>query len=336
MPSKPNGPSPSGSDRQGPSDIDIRQQLEKILASSEFQNSPMLRDFLRFVVEKTLSGRAQEIKGYTVATEVLGRKADFDAGKDTIVRIQGGRLRRALELYYLTAGRQDPIRIDIPKGTYVPVFHLTAGKESGTEVSTAALDEAVLTQPPGPSVAVLPLINLTGDRRQEFFADGLAEEITNELARYQDLRVIAFQSTLRWKGAKPDAREVGRDLNIRFLLEGSIRKEARLIKIMVRLVDTLNGLQVWGEQYQRQLRPDKLIALQEEIAQIVAAKIGSEYGIIPRNLSKESRKKPPISLSTYEAFLCFYHHDFAEGFPTSSSSGGFDQTFQNLNATLQK
>lgn len=77
---------------------------------------------------------------------------------------------------------------------------------------------------------------------------------------------------------------------------------------MVRLVDTLNGLQVWGDHYQRQLSPDKLIALQEEIAQKVAAKIGSEYGIIPRNLSKESRKKPPESLDTYEAFLRFYHH----------------------------
>jgi adenylate cyclase len=81
-----------------------------------------------------------------------------------------------------------------------------------------------------------------------------------------------------------------------------------MIKITVRLVDTVNGLQVWGEQYQRQLRPDKLIALQEEIAQKVAAKIGSDYGIIPRNLSQESRKKPPESLDTYEASLRFYHY----------------------------
>ena len=268
----------------------------------------MLCDFLRFVVEKTLSGCAQEIKGYTVATEVFGRKADFDAGKDTIVRIQGGRLRRALERYYLTIGGQDPIRIDIPKGAYVPTFHLVARAETGVDASTVAQDEAVLSPPPGPSVAVLPLLNLTGGRKQEFFADGLAEEITNELARYQDLRVIAFQSTLRWRGAKFDAREVGRDLHIRFFLEGSIRKEATLIKITVRLVDTVNGMQVWGDQYQRQLKPDKLIALQEEIAQNVAGKIGSEYGIIPRNLSKESRKKPPESLDTYEAFLRFYHH----------------------------
>ena len=147
----------------------------------------MLHDFLRFVVEKTLSGGAQEIKGYTVATEVMGRKADFDAAKDTIVRIQGGRLRRALDRYYLTTGGQDPIRIDIPKGAYVPVFHLVAKAETGVDASTVAQDEAVLSPPPGPSVAVLPLLNLTGDRKQEYFTEGLAEELTNELARYQEL-----------------------------------------------------------------------------------------------------------------------------------------------------
>ena len=109
------------------SEAAVRQQLEKILASPEFQGSPMLRDFLAFIVEKTLAGQAQEIKGYTVATQVLGRKADFDAGKDPIVRILAGRLRRALERYYATQGRQDPMRIDIPKGAYVPMFQEVLG-----------------------------------------------------------------------------------------------------------------------------------------------------------------------------------------------------------------
>ena len=133
MPSKPISPSRSGPDCHSIPDDDIRQQLEKILASPEFQSSPRLRDFLRFVVEKTLSGLAQEIKGYTVATEVFGRNADFDAAKDTIVRIQAGRLRRALERYYLTIGRQDLVRIDIPKGSYVPTFHPAAREEAGVE-----------------------------------------------------------------------------------------------------------------------------------------------------------------------------------------------------------
>jgi adenylate cyclase len=326
MPAKPSGPSQPGSSGHSPPDDEIRQQLEKILASPEFQKSPMLRDFLRFVVEKTLSGCAQEIKGYTIATEVMGRKADFDAVKDTIVRIQAGRLRRALERYYQTQGKSDPVRIDVPRGAYVPVF-CSVSQEGGRGVVIPGVNQQpILTIPSGPSVAVMPLTNLTSDRKQEFFADGLAEEITNELARYQDLRVTAFQSTLHYKNKKHDTREMGRDLNIRFFLEGSIRKEARLVKITVRLVDTLNGLQVWGDQYQRQLKPDKLIALQEEIAQKVAGRIGSEYGIIPQNLSKESRKKPPGSLDTYEAILRCYHH-FADLTP---------QTFEEALRALEQ
>jgi hypothetical protein len=98
-------------------------------------------------------------------------------------------------------------------------------------------------------------------------------------------------------------------LRVRFLVQGSVRKEAGSIKIALSLTDALSGRQIWGEQFRRELKADTLIALQEEIAQRVAAKVGSEYGIIPRTLSKESRKKPPESLETYEAFLRFYHHN---------------------------
>ncbi len=280
----------------------VRAQLQRILESPEFQRSPLLRDFLQFIVEKTLAGQTHEIKGYTVATQVLGRKADFDAGKDPIVRILAGRLRRALERYYATRGRPDPVWIDIPKGAYVPVF------QEGLGDGFPGPADPVLALPAGPAVAVMPLLNLTGDREQEYFADGLAEELTSELARYQDLRVIAYQSTLRWKGREHDVREVGQDLKVRFLVEGSVRKAARTVKIAINVIDALNGLQIWGEQYCRELKADSLIALQEEIARQVVARIGSQYGIIPRTLSRESRKKPPESLETYEAILRFYHH----------------------------
>jgi adenylate cyclase len=284
----------------------VRQQLGTILASPEFQGLATLANFLRFVVEKTLVGCAHEIKGYTVATQVLGRKEDFDGDKDPIVRIMAGRLRRALERYYLIQGQEDQIRIDIPKGSYVPRFR--EASRNGPQAAPAVPAGPAPARPPGPYVAVMPLLNLTGDGEQEYFTDGLAEELTSELARFQDLRVIAFQSSLRWKGKQIDAREVGRGLGVRFLVEGSVRKEAGSIKISVRLIDTLNGVQIWGDQYRRELKADTLIALQEEIARRVAAKIGSEYGIIPLTLSRESRKKPPESLETYEAFLRFYHH----------------------------
>jgi len=286
----------------------IRQQLDKILISSQLVNSPNLRNFLRFIVEKTLAGEAADIKGYNVATQVLGRKADFDPNLDPIVRIQAGRLRRALELYYGVQGKSDAVVIDVPKGSYVPVFRAVSRQEGAGFVIPGVRQEPILAPPSGPSVAVMPLLNLTGDRKQEYFTEGLAEELTSELARYQELRVIAYQSTRHWQGKKIDSRAAGQDLGVRFLVGGSIRKDAKTVKIDLHLVDTQNGQRVWGEQYCRELKADSLIALQEEIARQVVARLGSLYGIILQTLSRESRRKPPESLETYEAFLRFYHH----------------------------
>ena len=286
----------------------IRQQLDKILISSQLVNSPNLRNFLRFIVEKTLAGEAADIKGYNVATQVLGRKADFDPNLDPIVRIQAGRLRRALELYYGVQGKSDAVVIDVPKGSYVPVFRAVSRQEGAGFVIPGVRQEPILAPPSGPSVAVMPLLNLTDDRKQEYFIEGLAEELTSELARYQELRVIAYQSTRHWQGKKIDSRAAGQDLGVRFLVGGSIRKDAKTVKIDLHLVDTQNGQRVWGEQYCRELKADSLIALQEEIARQVVARLGSLYGIILQTLSRESRRKPPESLETYEAFLRFYHH----------------------------
>ena len=291
-----------------PTEEAIRQQLAKILTSPQFVNSPNLRNFLSFIVEETLAGEAAGIKGYTVATQVLGRKADFDPNLDPIVRIQAGRLRRALEQYYGAQGKNEAVVIDVPKGSYVPVFRWVSRQKSAGVVIPKALKDPILMLPTGPSVAVMPLLNLTGDRKQEYFTEGLAEELTSELARYQELRVIAYQSTRRWTGKKIDARAAGQDLGVRFLVEGSIRKDAKTVKINLHVVDTLNGRRVWGEQYCRELKADNLIALQEEIAQQVAGRIGSLYGVILQTLSRESRRKPPETLETYEAFLRFYHH----------------------------
>ena len=100
----------------------IRAALERVLASADFDASERNRSFLRHVVEETLAGRAERIKAYNIATTVFGRDDRFDPQLDSIVRIEAGRLRRSLERYYLTSGRDDPVRIGIPKGSYVPTF----------------------------------------------------------------------------------------------------------------------------------------------------------------------------------------------------------------------
>ncbi|MBB3146672.1 TolB-like protein [Phyllobacterium trifolii] len=107
--------------RSPPTSEDIRAQLERIVASPEFPNSGHGHAFLRYVVEETLSGRAGRIKGYSIAIEVFNREEGFSQD-DPVVRIEAGRLRRTLERYYLVAGQNDPVVIDIPKGKYVPFF----------------------------------------------------------------------------------------------------------------------------------------------------------------------------------------------------------------------
>lgn len=105
-----------------PGEADIRAQLDRILGSPEFNVPTRVRQFLSYVVEQTLAGHADRIKAYSVAVEVFGRDANFDIQNDPVVRIEAGRLRRALERYYLLAGSPDEVLIEIPKGGYVPHF----------------------------------------------------------------------------------------------------------------------------------------------------------------------------------------------------------------------
>jgi len=285
----------------------IRDQLERILASDEFRASDKQRAFLSFVVDETLADRSSQLKGYTIAVSVYGRPEGFDPQVDPIVRVEAGRLRRALDHYYLTAGKNDPVGIKIPKGRYVPTFHTARIQPSGTKTHPPQRDAGALTT--GPSLAVMPLINLTGSKKQEYFTDGLTEELTAEIARYQDFQVIASQSTMRFKGRKIDPREVGRDLGVRFLLTGSVRKDSKTVKVSIRLVDTSTAERIWGESYKRDQTAADLIAVQEEIANRVIGAIADQFGLIQRRLSRESRKKAPADLKAYDAILRFYHYE---------------------------
>lgn len=112
------------------------EQLEKVLHSRTLQNSENLKAFLRFVVEKTLADEDVQLKEYTIATEVFGRKSDYDPRIDSVVRVQAGRLRTKLQEYYTAEGKNDQIVIDLPKGHYHPVFNCPHA-ESGQDISSA-------------------------------------------------------------------------------------------------------------------------------------------------------------------------------------------------------
>src|ERR1043165_3396767 len=119
-------PSMSG----GISEERVREELERILASHEFRSSKRSQDFLRYVVENTLRGHADMLKERTIGIEVFGRPTSYDPSDDATVRVKAGEVRKRLGLYYSTEGAQDPVRIELPSGTYVPEFRVAEVKAS--------------------------------------------------------------------------------------------------------------------------------------------------------------------------------------------------------------
>jgi adenylate cyclase len=278
----------------------IRAELDRILESPDFESSQRSRDILKFVVEETLAGNSHTLKGYTIATRVFGRAEDFDPILDPIVRIEVGKLRRALERYYFMTGRENPIRIEIPKGTNVPDFYEQSGMEPA---QTSGHEEAkeVGFEGSWPSVLVRPFQNLTGDPNKDNLGVGLAAELAVEISRFQEIDVFLY--------GHEGHVERAFDLGVRFSFEGNIREDPTGIKLNANLIDTSINRQIWSYNHRADLESSLLITFQEKTAQEIAARTVGEHGIIVRTLSQEAKHKPPDQLKTYEAILRYYEYD---------------------------
>jgi adenylate cyclase len=149
-----------------------------------------------------------------------------------------------------------------------------------------------------PSIAVLPFINMSGDPAQEYFSDGITEDIVTELSRFSELRVIARNSSFQYKGRAIDIRQVGRELGVDYVLEGSIRRVMGRVRINAQLLDALTGTHRWAERYDREL--DDVFAVQDEVArQIVAVLAAHVY----KAETERSLNKPPASWAAYDYYM---------------------------------
>ena len=149
-----------------------------------------------------------------------------------------------------------------------------------------------------PSITVLPFENMSGDPEQEFFADGMAEDIITGLSRYRSLFVIARNSTFAYKGQSPDLRNVSRDLGVKYVLEGSMRKAGSRIRVTAQLIDGTTGSHIWAERYDRELHD--IFALQDEITETIVAAIGPEIDQVER---ERAQRLAPDSLDAWESYL---------------------------------
>jgi adenylate cyclase len=148
-----------------------------------------------------------------------------------------------------------------------------------------------------PSIAVLPFASMSGEPEQEFFADGIAEDIITALSRYSSLFVIARNSCFTYKGRAVDVKQVGRELGVRYVLEGSLRKAGNRIRVTAQLVDAETGKHVWAERYDRDLAD--IFAVQDEITDAVTTAIAPAVADAERH---RAARKPPVSLDAWAAY----------------------------------
>ncbi|MBU8933337.1 MAG: protein kinase [candidate division Zixibacteria bacterium] len=173
----------------------------------------------------------------------------------------------------------------------------------------------VVATAPKPSIAVLPFVNLSADPEQEYFCDGMAEEIINALTHIDDLRVIARTSAFAFKGKQEDVREIGRKLDVETLLEGSVRKAGNRLRITTQLVKVADGSHIWSERYDREM--EDVFAIQDDIAQAVVDKMRVK---LVRKSGEPVVRKHTDNLEAYSLFLKGRHHLYqftAEGWKKS-------------------
>jgi TolB-like protein len=331
----------AASPRPAPSPEEIRAQLDRIVKSPEFPPSGRSVAFFIYVMEEALAGRADRIKGYSIAVEVFKRSAGFTQD-DPVVRIEAGRLRRILERYYLVAGQNDPILIDIPKGGYAPSIRwsdpapdaVVVRPEEDAAMATAgsglrlpavrrrwlalALGAVVIgssyalaqqfhfrpASSHGPTLFIAPFVNLGDGPNAENYTVGLTEELLTAFPRFKEITVFSREA-LKSRGPEGGSPQTGSEPDAQFFLGGGVRVSGNLVRVTTRLIDTETTEILWSQTYDDDIRTREEFAIQSDIANKVASAVAQPYGV----MAKADAANPPADgLGTRACTLSFYRY----------------------------
>jgi TolB-like protein/Flp pilus assembly protein TadD len=292
-------------EREGQS---VREELERVLKSAVFVRNDRLSAFLRFVVEQSLGGRGGDLKESVIAVEVFGRKPDYNPKRDSIVRNEASRLRARLSQYYAEEGKADPLIIDLPRGGYVPLFReVDRALPPAPTVRVRTLPAAVLlvviavaagwwwsNHRSAPiAIAALPFVNLSQDSANDYFADGLTSEIIRNLSIIDGLAVRSQTSSFVFKGKPPNIHEAGKQLAADYILEGSVLRAGRQLRINAQFVRVRDDFPVWSGKYDRELTD--VFVIQDEISRGIVNSLRMKLG--------RGRRRYETSVEAYDFYL---------------------------------
>jgi TolB-like protein len=195
----------------------------------------------------------------------------------------------------------------VPRRGYLVDVPISAG-DVATPSSEATEVPAVgkaspLALPDRPSIAVLAFTNMSGDPGQDYFCDGITEDIITGLSRFSELFVIARNSSFQYKGRSPDIRQIGRELGVRYVLEGSIRRAGDRVRITAQLIDAVTGAHRWAERYDRELKD--VFAVQDEVSRAIVVLLVAH---VSKAEAERTRLKPPATWQAYDFFMRASEH----------------------------
>jgi TolB-like protein len=279
----------------------LKEELARVLSSSTFARSERLSKLLRYLVERHVAGRDDELKESVIGVEVLGRKADYDPKLDSTVRTEAVRLRARLNKYYSAEGSHDPVVIELPKGGYVPCWRpraisaeraiskkrvwLAAGL-IGVLIAATAAGVRWANVGASVSIAVLPLANMSDDPGHDNFVDGLTDEIIRQASGIPGLTVRSRTSSFAFKARPRTVREAGSQLDVDYIVEGSVARNGPHVRITAQLVRVRDDVPLWTGTFDRQVR--NAVAVQQEISGGVVNALQLKLGRGPRRYDTDA------------------------------------------------
>ena len=240
----------------------IRDQVDKILSTDGFAGSKKLSQLLVFLVEQAIEGRS--FNEYSIALDVFQKNESFDPRIDPVVRVYVRRLRSKLNQYRTTTGLQDPVEIVLPPRTYVPMIRMRPRPELIRPDSSNAQR----------NIAVRPFRCLSADKADEYFSDGLVEELIHALAKVKGIRVISVPALESGRTVSLSARELHEQFRVEAVLGGNVRKGFNTMRVSAHLTNAIDGTLIWSEMYER--GGDDLLTLQANIADAIVCALHTQ------------------------------------------------------------
>jgi TolB-like protein len=262
------------------SKLAVRSELTRILENPLFTRSGRLGRFLQFTVESALAGKGDDLKEYVIGTEVYDRKPPYNPSVDSIVRTEARRLRAKLKEYYESDGKDDAVFIYFRPGSYVPVFRKNQTVRNSPSAGSSK-NAGLFSEGSGVSVAVLPLVDLSGAPLSTLCANGLTEELTHALTQTDGIRVVSRAAVSQFLTESSDVSVVAKKLGLHAVIEGTVRQENNRLRITISNSNT-EGLQNSSHRFETEANSESLPQVQEQIASAFISRARPSLSLIRR------------------------------------------------------